>query len=134
MQASSLYEVPPTDPEAIAAQAGATLFGLDLEAFQARMTADDVDPADYDDDKYLPAPIGDPITTELAARVPYEMHRRLAHVTALTDRLPGAPVIRVPFLADDVHDLAGLIEVGRWLFDDGGAGDAGAGAGAGAGA
>jgi anion-transporting ArsA/GET3 family ATPase len=60
--------------------------------------------------------------------------REELHVTALTDRLPGAPVIRVPFLADDVHDLAGLIEVGRWLFDDGGAGDAGAGAGAGAGA
>jgi hypothetical protein len=25
-------------------------------------------------------------------------------------------VIRVPFLADDVHDIAGLTEVGRWLF------------------
>jgi hypothetical protein len=43
-------------------------------------------------------------------------------VTTLTTRLPDAPVIRVPFLADDVHDLAGLIEVGRWLFDDAGDG------------
>ena len=30
---------------------------------------------------------------------------------------PGTPVIRVPFLADDVHDVAGLTEMGRWLFD-----------------
>jgi anion-transporting ArsA/GET3 family ATPase len=42
------------------------------------------------------------------------------HVAVLTERLPGAPVIRVPFLADDIHDIAGLTEVGRWLFDAGG--------------
>ncbi len=29
---------------------------------------------------------------------------------------PAYAVIRVPFLADDVHDVAGLTEVGRWLF------------------
>ncbi len=50
MQADSLYEDPPTDPEAIAVQAGATLFGLDLDAFRDRMTADDIDPSDYTDD------------------------------------------------------------------------------------
>jgi anion-transporting ArsA/GET3 family ATPase len=42
--------------------------------------------------------------------------REEQHVTALSDRLPGVPVVRVPFLADDVHDVAGLTEVGRWLF------------------
>jgi anion-transporting ArsA/GET3 family ATPase len=42
--------------------------------------------------------------------------REEQHVAVLSGRLPGAPVIRVPFLADDVHDIAGLTEVGRWLF------------------
>jgi anion-transporting ArsA/GET3 family ATPase len=43
--------------------------------------------------------------------------REEQHVAALAERLPGTPVVRVPFLADDVHDLGGLSEVGRWLFD-----------------
>jgi anion-transporting ArsA/GET3 family ATPase len=42
--------------------------------------------------------------------------REEQHVTELSERLPGAPVVRVPFLADDVHDIGGLTEVGRWLF------------------
>jgi anion-transporting ArsA/GET3 family ATPase len=42
--------------------------------------------------------------------------REEQHVAVLSERLPGAPVVRVPFLADDVHDIAGLTEVGRWLF------------------
>ncbi len=43
--------------------------------------------------------------------------REEQHVVALASRLPGAPIIRVPFLSDDIHDLAGLGAVGRWLFD-----------------
>jgi anion-transporting ArsA/GET3 family ATPase len=43
--------------------------------------------------------------------------REEGHITELTGRLPGTPVVRVPFLPSDVHDLAGLAEVGRWLFD-----------------
>jgi anion-transporting ArsA/GET3 family ATPase len=42
--------------------------------------------------------------------------REEQHVAVLSERLPGAPVVRVPFLADDVHDIGGLTEVGRWLF------------------
>ena len=42
--------------------------------------------------------------------------REQQHVAALSARLPGAAVIQVPFLAEDVHDVAGLTEVGRWLF------------------
>ena len=38
------------------------------------------------------------------------------HVQELAGRLPGAPVVRVPFLADDVHDLDGLDEIARWMF------------------
>jgi anion-transporting ArsA/GET3 family ATPase len=42
--------------------------------------------------------------------------REEAHLADLSDRLPGTPVVRVPFLSSDVHDLDGLAEVGRWLF------------------
>jgi anion-transporting ArsA/GET3 family ATPase len=41
-------------------------------------------------------------------------------VAALAARLPGTPIVRVPFLADDVHDLKGLALVGDWLFGRGG--------------
>ena len=50
MQASALYEEPAVDATAIAVQAGAKLFGLDLDAFRARMTSDTIDPAAYSDD------------------------------------------------------------------------------------
>jgi anion-transporting ArsA/GET3 family ATPase len=43
--------------------------------------------------------------------------REREHVSALSARLPGAEVVQVPFLADDVHDVGGLTEVCRWLFD-----------------
>ncbi|HEX2064798.1 MAG TPA: ArsA-related P-loop ATPase, partial [Acidimicrobiales bacterium] len=42
--------------------------------------------------------------------------REEAHVASLTARLPGTPVGRVPFLEDDVHDLAGLAGVAGHLF------------------
>jgi anion-transporting ArsA/GET3 family ATPase len=43
--------------------------------------------------------------------------REEMHVEVLAERLPGAQIVRVPFLSDDVHDIKGLTEVGRWLFD-----------------
>ena len=42
--------------------------------------------------------------------------REEGHVEELAQRLPGAPVVRVPYLADDVHDLDGLGEIARWMF------------------
>lgn len=41
-------------------------------------------PAEYTDEDYLPTPIGDPITTELAARLPYEIRQRLADSKRVT--------------------------------------------------
>jgi hypothetical protein len=35
---------------------------------------------------------------------------------SLAERIAPAPVARVPFLADDVHDVDGLSEVARYLF------------------
>lgn len=38
------------------------------------------------------------------------------HLRGLADRVAPAPVIRVPFLSSDVHDLAGLDEVSKHLL------------------
>ncbi|MCP3910180.1 MAG: ArsA family ATPase [Actinomycetia bacterium] len=40
-----------------------------------------------------------------------------AHLEELARQLAPAPVVRVPELSSDVHDLDGLIEVGSYLFD-----------------
>jgi anion-transporting ArsA/GET3 family ATPase len=45
--------------------------------------------------------------------------REEQHVATLAGRLPGVPIVRVPFLSDDIHDLDGLGAVGRWLFATG---------------
>ena len=42
--------------------------------------------------------------------------REEQHFAALASRVAPAPVARVPFLADDVHDVEGLVEVGAHLF------------------
>ena len=42
--------------------------------------------------------------------------REERYVEELARRLPGAPVVRVPFLAGDIHDLHGLDEIARWMF------------------
>lgn len=49
-QDDALYEAPATSQLAKDVQAGATLFGLDLDGFRARMSRDDVDPAGATDD------------------------------------------------------------------------------------
>ena len=42
--------------------------------------------------------------------------REEEHLAGLADRVAPAPVVRVPFLRTDVHDLDGLSEVGTFLF------------------
>jgi anion-transporting ArsA/GET3 family ATPase len=42
--------------------------------------------------------------------------REEAHVATLVAAVAPAPVARVPFLVEEVHDLGGLAEVGRHLF------------------
>jgi hypothetical protein len=42
--------------------------------------------------------------------------REQEHLAGLADHVAPAPVIRVPFLRTDVHDLEGLKEVGEHLF------------------
>jgi anion-transporting ArsA/GET3 family ATPase len=38
------------------------------------------------------------------------------HLAGLADKVAPAPVIRIPFLQTDVHDLDGLGEIARYLF------------------
>ncbi len=40
-----------------------------------------------------------------------------AHIAGLTGSVAPAPVVRVPFLAEDVHDLATLEQIAAHLFD-----------------
>jgi anion-transporting ArsA/GET3 family ATPase len=47
--------------------------------------------------------------------------REERYFETLVRRVAPAPVARVPFLADDVHDLGGLTEVGSYLFGENGA-------------
>jgi anion-transporting ArsA/GET3 family ATPase len=42
--------------------------------------------------------------------------REEEHLAGLAAKVDPAPVVKVPFLADDVHDLDGLTEVGIHLF------------------
>src|SRR5262245_24295758 len=42
--------------------------------------------------------------------------REEEHLEGLAERVAPAPVVRVPFLRSDVHDLEGLAEVGEHLF------------------
>ena len=42
--------------------------------------------------------------------------REESHFADLAERVAPAPVVRVPFLDDDVHDLDGLARLGSYLF------------------
>jgi anion-transporting ArsA/GET3 family ATPase len=44
-------------------------------------------------------------------------HREEEHVAGLAELVAPAPMIRVPFLRSDVHDLTGLALVGEHLFE-----------------
>ena len=40
------------------------------------------------------------------------------NIQVLTDTLSGEPVIRIPYLDTDVHDIAGLCQINEYLFID----------------
>jgi UDP-2,3-diacylglucosamine pyrophosphatase LpxH len=78
-----------------------------FEGFDEGKTA-----ADYEDDDYKAAPIGDPITTELAARVPYEMRRRLAGEGGLSDEDKNAVYRRL----QRIEDVRPLFASLQWAY------------------
>lgn len=65
---------------------------------------------------------GDPDLAERVAETLSEYEhlaeRDEENITRLSGSLGGEPVIRVPHLDTDVHDLAGLTEINRFLFAD----------------
>ena len=68
------------------------------------------------------AKTGDADLAERAARnlIEYDMlaRRDVENISGLTKKLGGDPVIRIPYLDTDVHDVAGLCEINRFLFTD----------------
>lgn len=61
--------------------------------------------AKFRDEEYLPTPIGDPVTTEMTARLPYELEQRLLESRAFT-----------PDQARRIHDYMKRIDDVRPLF------------------
>jgi len=77
----------------------------------------------------VPAPLAEasgdagaaPVLAELAANVAdfdRVASREDGYINELASRLPGACIVRVPFLESDVHDIAGLDEIDTWLFGE----------------
>jgi anion-transporting ArsA/GET3 family ATPase len=67
--------------------------------------------------------LGEELTPELAARVAenfFDYHRLARrdarNVARLHDELGDQPLLLVPHLDDDVHDVEGLLRVHRYLF------------------
>ena len=40
------------------------------------------------------------------------------NIDRLAEALDGEPLIRIPYLDTDVHDIAGLCEINKYLFTD----------------
>jgi UDP-2,3-diacylglucosamine pyrophosphatase LpxH len=67
----------------------------------------------WDDADYLPTPIGDPIITELIARLPRDLKRRLADSPAFA----GTPELDAVYARlQRIEDVRPLIDAFRWAF------------------
>ncbi|MDQ6838070.1 MAG: hypothetical protein M3137_06985, partial [Actinomycetota bacterium] len=62
-----------------------------------------------------PGPLTDLITNLI--ELDGVARREELHIASLAERLPSTPVIRVPMLVSEVHDMAGLSEVGESLLE-----------------
>jgi anion-transporting ArsA/GET3 family ATPase len=70
----------------------------------------------------IEAETGDAELADRAARnlIEYDVlaRRDNDNIADLSEQLGGDPVIRIPYLDTDVHDVAGLCEINRFLFTD----------------
>lgn len=74
---------------------------------------DDRVPSQYREEDYLPTPIGDAITTELVARVPFEMRQRLSADPAFA----GDPsLLRICQRLQRIEDVRPTLSAFRWIF------------------
>ncbi|MFS8065516.1 MAG: hypothetical protein ACMG6S_04005 [Byssovorax sp.] len=67
-------------------------------------------PSEYTDADYLPTPIGDAIATELAARLPYELRRRLGEESVFSPEHAN----RIHTLMKRVEDVRPLMSTFHW--------------------
>lgn len=77
---------------------------------------DDASAADYTDEEYLPAPIGDPITTELAARLPFEIKKRLADSPDLSDE----EKLEIYHRMQHIEDVRPVFASLPWIYQEAG--------------
>ncbi|APR86638.1 Hypothetical protein A7982_11987 [Minicystis rosea] len=68
--------------------------------------------AQFRPEEYLSTPIGDPVTTELAARLPYELAQRLVESGAFTVAEAG----RVHEIMKRIDDVRPLLASFRWAY------------------
>ncbi|MFP5327169.1 MAG: ArsA family ATPase, partial [Acidimicrobiia bacterium] len=66
----------------------------------------------------VPVPEGAGVFGENLGNFRAASAREEHHIADLTRRVIGAEVVRVPFLAGDVHDLEGLRVIAGWLFGE----------------
>jgi anion-transporting ArsA/GET3 family ATPase len=101
-------------------ESGMGFGGAVVNRVRYRLLADDVDEAGVARD--VDSAIGNPDLSERIAKTLSEYQhlseRDEQNISKLSAKLGGDPVIRVPYLDTDVHDLAGLSEINRFLFAD----------------
>ena len=91
--------------------------GHEWDLFNFESFRPDKKGADYDDAQYLPAPIGDPITTDLAARLPYEMRRNLARFD-VQNHLTQAEKDEIHRRLQRVDDVRPLLASIQWVYQE----------------
>ncbi len=69
-------------------------------------------PSEYTDADYLPTPIGDAVTTELAARLPYELGCRLREYKAFSPE----EATRIHDLMKRIEDVRPLMSAFHWSY------------------
>jgi UDP-2,3-diacylglucosamine pyrophosphatase LpxH len=80
--------------------------GWNFESFREGALA-----SQYADEDYLPTPIGDPITTELVARLPYELDRRLRG-----DGMPEKTCDDILRRMQRIDDVRPVLASFQWAF------------------
>lgn len=96
--------------------AGISVDALIVNRVHPRFTGRSTAELHADLDRFIGTPLA-PLVTSLLDAVAIAT-TELDHLASLTEALPDAPVVRVPFLDADVHDLDGLERLTGHLFAD----------------
>ena len=88
--------------------------GHEWDAWNFNRVPDAAPPGMLAGTDYLPAPIGDPITTEIAVRLPLEMRRRLADARALSPEQVASIHARL----QHIEDVRPVVTALQWAFQE----------------